>query len=859
MFAARALELVAQLSRELLPGAAALALVAACGPHAIAAPQSTGAESASESVDDLRAFGEALVAWRSGAGAAPGALSELAERLCERWQRCDAPDVARFYLALTPEALRAGWRAELELRALREAVHDASVVGVRGAAWVEKADALRAELEALAEREQAQPDFTPAAGARSLLALLEAQALETLPENDADEARWTRAIEHARSALALFARAGQRTPQLEPLWALARLELARGRREVAREHFAECERLARSLGRDEYREHALHGFAALARLEGDVLAQEAALLELASFRSPAQSWPMARDWGARLLGDDYADEATEFLERYAPPQNSHAVDREEWDLLIGSARLRSGDSAGAREHFERVAASAGGELALLALASLALHERREFEALDLLDAPERLASFSPLGRARAQSLLGEAFARTGELERARANLEAACAAAAAWERERGEPFELQTPLSRATASVVGERLGLHTIALLAEVLARQGAGLEAVRLCEQWQSRALRAGAELSPAALREWAAAFELGLVTWVVGADFSFVAHLAPDGSVSHARVSHGRRSLDDAVRRLRELATAPDSAPSSGAATRWTAQARAFLDEIIPAPVAEALARLARTGGDAPRLLLSLHGPLEAAPVEALPWEQVCGARELALVTAIGLPAGGLGVRPSAQALEHWNLLGGPLDAAGREALPGAREELAAALALRPGSQLVLGAAFDRAALLTALASDSPLHLATHLGLESHAEPERSAGPASAAASAGFSVSGDASVSLDEVANARPRLPLAVLSACWSGGGTFVDAEGLLGMARAFVGGGARNVVVTLWPVDDAAAAEFGAAFHRALRQQGETPSAARACATARAHLRELGFERAGWAAFRLVGRD
>ncbi len=842
-------------ARRRLWSAIALALLVARAPNADAAAQATEFAPTTSIQADLRDFAESLVALRSGDATAESALNELAARLCERWQRCDAIDVARFYLQLEPAARSAGWRAELELRELREAVYEAGVAGVRGAQWTDEAARLRVQLEALAEHALAQPDFTPAAGAQSLVSVLEAQALEATPDANANPVRWEQARERARSALELYARAGQRTPRLEPLWALARLEMAGGRREAARSHFAECEQLARSLGRDDFREHALHGFVALARLEGDTRAQEAALLELASFRSPAQSWPMARDWGARLLSDDYADEAAAFLERYAPPPDSHAVDREEWDLLVGSARLRAGDNTGAREHFERVATSAGGELALLALASLTLHEGREFELLDLLESPERSASFSPLGRARAQSLLGEAYARTNQLELARASLEQACSAAALWERERGAQFEAQSPLARAAGSVVGERLGLHTIALLADVLARQGAGLEAVRLCEEWQSRSLRKGAELSPAALREWAAAFELGLLTWVVGADFTFVAHLAPDGSVSHARVGHGRRSLEDAVRRLRELALAPESASTNGAATRWEQQARAFLGQIAPQPVAAAIARAAGAAGDAPRLLVSLHGPLESAPLEALPWEQLCGAKEVALATAIGLPSAGLGERPSGPALEHWNLLGGPLQASGREALPGAREELAAALSVRPQSHLALGPAFDREALLAALGSALPLHLATHL----NAPVDGGASTPSPASVSGFSVSGGASVSLDDVARAAPRLPLALLSTCWSGGGAFVDAEGLLGMARAFVGSGTRNVVVTLWPVDDAAAAEFGAAFHRSLRDQGEHPSAARACAVARERLRSLGFERAGWAAFRLVGRD
>ena len=98
--------------------------------------------------------------------------------------------------------------------------------------------------------------------------------------------------------------------------------------------------------------------------------------------------------------------------------------------------------------------------------------------------------------------------------------------------------------------------------------------------------------------------------------------------------------------------------------------------------------------------------------------------------------------------------------------------------------------------------------------------------------------------------------PSLPLAVLAACWSGGGDYVDAEGLFGMARAFLESGTRNVLVTQWPVEDGAAAWFGLAFHRGLLA-GRSP--ARAAAAARGEMAAAGFAPADWAAFRLLGRD
>jgi hypothetical protein len=823
----------------------------------------------------LSTFGEALARLRSGDDSARESLSSAAATLCAEHARCDALDVAKFFSQLSREARMRGWAADGRLAELRAGVFEAGVAGVRGAAWAEQREELLAQLAPLIEAEKNAEDFAPAAGALSLRALLLTEQAEHADDEAAELSQRARA--DCELALELFERAGQRTPRLEPLWLLGRLATLDSDHTRAREHFERCESLARELRRDDYREHALQGGIRLARLEGDAHAEEALLEELASFRSPAQSWSVARDWGARLLADDFGPEAAEFLERHAPGADAHVSDRDEWNLLVGSARLRSGEPQVARGHFEEVARSSGGELALLALASLALHEAREFEAVELLSEPLRAGSFSALGRVRADALLGEALARTNDLDAAREHLARAAAGALEWEqRSLGSRRDaLEAPLARAAGSVVGERLGLHTIALYADVLARSGAPLEAVRVIEDSQSRSLRRGAgALSTEAVREWAAAFELGFVTWVVGADFTFVAHVAPDGSVSHARVPRGRRAVDDAVRRLRELAIASamdsprDSGDASndpqplvgepdGADARWERRASAFLAEIAPAPIAASLRKAAQASqGAAPRLLLALHGPLEAAPLEALPWEALCGVEDLALATAVGLPSAEFGPRLDAAELETWILLGGPLDGAGRELLPGAREELSAALEARPGATLALGAAFRRATLLDALRSGSPLHLATHL---SSPHPNAASSSLGVEHAASFVVTPNEAVTLEEVLRVAPSTPLVVLSTCWSGGGEFVDAEGLFGMARAFLGGGSRNVVVTLWPVEDAAAAQFGAAFHRELKAHGDRPSPARACAAARRELAREGFDRAGWAAFRLLGRD
>ena len=109
----------------------------------------------------------------------------------------------------------------------------------------------------------------------------------------------------------------------------------------------------------------------------------------------------------------------------------------------------------------------------------------------------------------------------------------------------------------------------------------------------------------------------------------------------------------------------------------------------------------------------------------------------------------------------------------------------------------------------------------------------------------------------LTMKDVLNAKLRARMVVLSCCHSGRGE-IKAEGVVGIARAFLGAGARSVVVSLWAIDDEATQTFMKHFYQHLL---EGQSASRSLNQAMKCLRESdNFNDVRfWAPFVLIGDD
>lgn len=76
-------------------------------------------------------------------------------------------------------------------------------------------------------------------------------------------------------------------------------------------------------------------------------------------------------------------------------------------------------------------------------------------------------------------------------------------------------------------------------------------------------------------------------------------------------------------------------------------------------------------------------------------------------------------------------------------------------------------------------------------------------------------------DGYLTIEEAATLNLNAQMVCLSACQTGLGEVKKGEGMVGLSRAFMVAGSRNVGVTLWSVDDAATAEFMSRMYKKVK--------------------------------------
>ena len=183
--------------------------------------------------------------------------------------------------------------------------------------------------------------------------------------------------------------------------------------------------------------------------------------------------------------------------------------------------------------------------------------------------------------------------------------------------------------------------------------------------------------------------------------------------------------------------------------------------------------------------------------------------------------------------------------------RQQLPGAEEEvkrIGQILNVEP----LIGKNATKEQVLSRLNSVSLVHIAAHGSAErgeillspnlgSSEPPEEK----------------DFLLTMTDVLNAKLDAKLVVLSCCHSGRGK-IKAEGVVGIARAFLGAGARSVIASLWPVNDQATLVFMRHFYEHLVKR---QSASKSLHEAMKMMRESDDFNAVkyWAPFMLIGDD
>ena len=169
----------------------------------------------------------------------------------------------------------------------------------------------------------------------------------------------------------------------------------------------------------------------------------------------------------------------------------------------------------------------------------------------------------------------------------------------------------------------------------------------------------------------------------------------------------------------------------------------------------------------------------------------------------------------------------------------------------VAKKLGVEPLLGRQATKQAVLQAMNSVALVHIAAH----GDAERGEIALAPSFRIPNGIPQEGLYLLTMDDISKVQLRAKLVVLSCCHSARGQ-TKAEGAVGLARAFLGSGARSVLVALWALNDEATEQLMTHFYDHLFA-GE--SAGESLHETMKRMRCEGYDVSQWAPFILIGDD
>ena len=276
------------------------------------------------------------------------------------------------------------------------------------------------------------------------------------------------------------------------------------------------------------------------------------------------------------------------------------------------------------------------------------------------------------------------------------------------------------------------------------------------------------------------------------------------------------------------------------------------KALYESLVQPVVATGALRAAR------RLVIVRHSALTYLPFTAL-IDPATGRRLVEQFSVLYAPSAA--TLPTLRSVKMPGLARGRVTAVAfaplPDELPASGREAQAITSAFPGARSVIGPAATERELRRSLNESGVIHVATH-GVMNARNPLFSR--IELAPSESSTTGDNGRLETHELLGLRITSRLVFLSGCETGVGEawstpFDLGEDYTTLARSFLFAGARNVIASLWRVDDEGAAELARRFYDALR----TLPAAEALAQAQVQMLSAGRWRSPyfWAAFEVVG--